>query len=241
MASVAHLERSLDRLHARARALPALHRFTTCTRILLAVGFVPPALVKVQGERFTTMGIDTPVGFFFEAMYRTGAYWQFIGWAQVIAGLLLLVPATATLGAVLCFPIVLNIFVVTVALQFTGTPAVTGLMLLAVTYLLCWDYHRWKALLPGFSAPVEVPEPRRHGPRTAGERLERGAYVVGTVAGMAVFGATRGYLPTREMLFAFLALGFAAMVALAAAWAMQLREHVREARTVPSGARVAAG
>lgn len=74
-------ELALDRLHARVRANPLLQRFTVCTRILLAVGFIPPSLVKIQGERFTTMPVEHPVGFFSEAMYRTGAHWNFIGWA----------------------------------------------------------------------------------------------------------------------------------------------------------------
>jgi hypothetical protein len=36
-----------------------------------------------------------------------------------------------------------------VAVGFGGTQVVSGLMLLANIYLLCWDYDRWKELLPG--------------------------------------------------------------------------------------------
>ena len=43
----------------------------------------------------------------------------------------LLVPRLTTIGAVMFFPIVLNIFVITVAVHFTGTPFITGPMLLA--------------------------------------------------------------------------------------------------------------
>lgn len=88
------LEQLLDRLHARARASLLLRYFAAVNRILLATGFIPPALVKIRGERFTEMDLEAPVGFFFEAMYRTGTYWQFLGWAQAIAGVLLLIPAT---------------------------------------------------------------------------------------------------------------------------------------------------
>ncbi|HET6668759.1 MAG TPA: hypothetical protein VFH15_00875 [Pyrinomonadaceae bacterium] len=42
------------------------------------------------------------------------------------------------------FPLILNIFVITVSMHFTGTPVITGLMLLANIYLLCWDYDRLK-------------------------------------------------------------------------------------------------
>jgi len=136
----------LDRLHARVRASRLLGWFTVFTRVVLALAFVPSGLTKLLGNRFTRLGVDDPVGFFFEALYRTGSYWNFLGLCQLAAALLLLVPRTATLGALVYFPIVLNIFVLTVSMRFTGTPFITGLMLLANVYLLCWDYGRLKCL-----------------------------------------------------------------------------------------------
>jgi len=118
--------------------------FTVFTRVLLAIGFTPSGLKKVFGMRFTQIGIDNPVGFFFEAMYQSGFYWNFLGWSQIIAAVLLLIPKTATLGAILYFPIILNIFLITVSMSFTGTPIITGLMLLACIYLLVWDYKKLK-------------------------------------------------------------------------------------------------
>jgi uncharacterized membrane protein YphA (DoxX/SURF4 family) len=115
--------------------------------VLLAVGFIPSGLTKVLGNRFTRLGLDSPVGFFFEALYRTGFYWRFLGLCQLAAAALLLVPRTATLGAVVYFALILNIFVITVSVGFVGTPFITGLMLLASVYLLCWDYDRLKRLL----------------------------------------------------------------------------------------------
>ena len=138
---------ALDRAHARARGERVLRIFTVVTRILLALGFTPSGITKVLGNRFTILGIDNPVGFFFEAMYRTGYYWRFLGLCQLIAALLLLIPRTATIGALVYFPLILNIFVITVALDFRGTPVITGLMLLANIYLLCWDYDKLKRLL----------------------------------------------------------------------------------------------
>jgi uncharacterized membrane protein YphA (DoxX/SURF4 family) len=137
----------LARAHARVRRERLLRIFTVVTRILLALGFVPSGLTKVLGNRFTILGIDNPVGFFFEAMYRTGFYWRFLGLCQLAAALLLLIPRTATVGALVYFPLILNIFVITVALDFRGTPFITGLMLLANIYLLCWDYDKLKPLV----------------------------------------------------------------------------------------------
>lgn len=204
------MESFLDRLHARARGSFALQRLAIISRLLLALAFVPTALIKVQGLPFTVMGTDTPVGHFFDAMHRTGGYWRFIGWGQLLAGLLLLIPRTATLGAVMFLPIILNIFVITVALGFKGTPFVTGPMLLAAVFLLCWDYDRLKGLL---FWPVErrVPVPAAV-PVT---RLELGGYLLGTAAGLVVLSAQRSLVPARLVLPALAAGGVAALLVLA--------------------------
>ena len=154
------MELLLDRLHLRARAQPALQRLAVISRILLALAFIPTGLVKLMGERFTLLGIDNPIGSFFEAMYRTGLYWRFLGASQLAAGALLLVPRWAHLGAAAFLPIVLNIFVVTVALAFRGTPVVTGLMLAAVLLLCAWDWHRFRPLLTKAPPLAEVPVQR---------------------------------------------------------------------------------
>jgi hypothetical protein len=176
----------LRALHEHARRLAALHRLAVISRILLALAFVPTALVKVTGRRFTTISAQTPIGYFFEAMYQSGAYWRFLGWSQLVAGVLLLVPATSTVGAILFFPIILNIFVITVSLHFTGTPVITGMMLLASTFLLCWDYHRLAPLLWGPDAAYHPPAP------PAFPRIERIGYMVGAVGALAVLFLTRG-------------------------------------------------
>jgi hypothetical protein len=95
---------------------------------------------------------------------------------------LLLIPSASTLGAVLFFPIILNIFLITFSLEFTGTPLVTGGMLLANLFLLCWDWHRLKPLFFAHAAPVAFPEPAE-GPPLA-TRLERAGYVAVTVGGI---------------------------------------------------------
>lgn len=145
---------TLDNLHQSVKRRQSALWFTRFTRLLLAVGFLPSGLTKLLGDRFTSLSPATPIGYFFEALYQTGYYWRFLGAAQLLAALLLLIPATSTLGALVYFPIILNIFIITVALHFTGTPVITGLMLLASIYLLCWDYDKLKQLVlpaPGAS------------------------------------------------------------------------------------------
>lgn len=141
------LVRALDQLHQTVQHYRWSIWFTRLTRVLLALGFLPSDLTKLLGNRFTSLSPDTPIGYFFEALYQTGAYWRFIGAAQLLAAILLLIPVTTTLGAVLYFPIILNIFIITISLHFRGTPVITGLMLLGSLYLLCWDYNKLKYLI----------------------------------------------------------------------------------------------
>jgi hypothetical protein len=179
------LESRLSGLHARARATPALHRLAVISRILLALAFVPSSIVKVMGQRFTSISASTPIGYFFEALYQSGAYWRFLGLAQLVSAILLLIPKTSTLGAVLCFPIILNIFIITVSLHFTGTPVITGLMLLASLFLVCWDYHRVAPLLFGRMPSTAL--------RTVTfSQLERAGFALGTLSSLGVLMSTRG-------------------------------------------------
>lgn len=222
--SVRRVEQALDRLHTRARGTLALHYFAAMNRILLAVGFVPTALVKIRGERFTSISTSNPIGAFFEAMYQTGGYWQFIGWAQLAGGLLLLVPRTATLGAILFFPIILNIFVITVALEFTGTPVIAGGMLLANAFLICWDWHRLKPILFPRAAQLAVEEPITP-PRTTGTaRLEVGGYVAVTAGMMGALLWTRGSFP-GALVLPCLVLALLGGMALLASFALRLRRR----------------
>jgi uncharacterized membrane protein YphA (DoxX/SURF4 family) len=139
---------TLDRVHRAVVRLPALAVLTVATRLLLAVGFIPPGLAKVLGNRFTLLPPEgSAVGLFFEGFFQSGAYYGFVGLMQVAAGVMLLVPGTALLGALLYLPIVVNIFVITVALQFRGTWLIAGAMLFANLYLLAWDYDRLRTIV----------------------------------------------------------------------------------------------
>jgi hypothetical protein len=121
------------------------------TRYLLGGGFVFASLIKIKGLRFTTeSGENEAFGtafHFFETMYRTGIYWQFLGWGQLIAGLLLMTQRYAKLGAVVNFPIILNVFVITISMDFNYTPVITGMMLFANTILLIWHWNELRSLL----------------------------------------------------------------------------------------------
>ena len=137
----------LESLHIKIYHKKIFKLFTWGTRILLFLAFLPSGLKKLLGERFTILGVDTPVGFFFEALYQTGFYWNFIGFMQLLAGLLLLIPKTSFLGALIYFPIIINILVIVISMNFTGTPYIAGLMLIGNIYLLLWDYKKVKRIV----------------------------------------------------------------------------------------------
>lgn len=120
--------------------------FTIACRIGLALGFIPSGIVKIIGERFTGLPAHHPLGQYFDALHHTGYYYTFIGIAQVTVALLLLIPRTALLGALMYFPIILNICILAYATRFEGT-RITTLMVLASLYLLCWDYDRLKYIV----------------------------------------------------------------------------------------------
>jgi uncharacterized membrane protein YphA (DoxX/SURF4 family) len=122
--------------------------FTTFCRIILALGFIPSGLVKIMGERFTSLSDNHPMGHYLEALYHTGYYYTSIGILQVTAAILLLIPRTALLGAIIYFPIILNICILSFAVRFDGSLFTSPLMVLTNVYLLCWDYDRLKYILP---------------------------------------------------------------------------------------------
>ena len=181
----------IDELFIRARSSAFLLRFTLFTRILLAAGFIPTGMVKLLGRRFTTMPDTTPIGAFFESMYQTGLFWNFIGVAQVVAGVLLLAPRHAHFGALLFLPIIASINVINLALGFGLTTVVTALMLLAALYLCCWDYDRFRGLFTTRSF-----EARRRIPTLELDRWERVGFTVVAVALLAFFGWTRDFVPS---------------------------------------------
>jgi hypothetical protein len=168
----------VDRLHAWVIEQPTLRLFTAIVRVLLALAFVPSGLVKILDRPFTTLPVSDPVGYFFAGFFSAHGYYRFVGVAQWTAAALLLAPRTATLGALVYLPIVVNIFAITVAIgpAFAGTRVVTGLMLLGDLHLLCWDWDRWKNMLP-FTAPAHG----RHGDTTitVGLLLAAGAGFLG--------------------------------------------------------------
>jgi hypothetical protein len=121
------------------------------TRYLIGGAFVFASIIKIKGKRFTSeSGALNPIDsawHFFETMYQSGLYWKFIGVVQLIAGCMLMTQRYAKLGALCNLPIITNIFIITLSYNFTNTPIITGMMLLANLMLIFWDWNELKVLV----------------------------------------------------------------------------------------------
>lgn len=134
-------------------------------RILLAFAFIVAGLVKISGERFAN-GLSElhPLGAYLEALHHTGYYYTFIGYAQVLAGIFLLIPQTVLVGALIYFPIIVNICILSFAVRFEGSFVSSPLMVLANLYILVWHYDKLKYILPfnSYSKAVSIPRPNKY-------------------------------------------------------------------------------
>ena len=129
-------------------------------RCLLAWGFIAAGLIKIIGERFASgLSIKHPMGAYLEALHHTGFYYPFIGVAQLAAGILLIIPRTVLLGALLYFPIIFNIWVLSWAVRFEGSLFTSTLMVLANLYILLYNYDRLQFIFPVKSSQLRYKAP----------------------------------------------------------------------------------
>lgn len=139
--------------------------FSIFCRLTLAYAFIVAGMVKIMGERFAS-GLSTihPMGSYLEALHHTGYYYTFIGIAQVSAAILLIIPRTVTIGALLYFPIIVNIWLLSFAVRFEGSLVTSPLMVFATLYLLVWNYDRLRYIVPyrQFSALGIIQKPTKY-------------------------------------------------------------------------------
>ncbi|WP_294281449.1 DoxX family protein [uncultured Chryseobacterium sp.] len=129
-------------------------------RYLIALAFVPSGFTKVIGERFTQLPKSEAVGQFFEAIYQSGAYYNFLGLAQIITAVLLMTQRFALIGTFLFLAITANIWMITISLPFKGTWIITSLMMFAGLVLLYWDKNRIAALYSERDVPSKKYAPK---------------------------------------------------------------------------------
>lgn len=171
-----------------ARKNPLLFRFTLGVKILLALGFIPTGAVKLAGLRFATnLDITSGAGELFEILFQSGYYWAFLGLAQVLAAILILWERTAAIGSILFLAIISNIFLITISYEFSYTPVVSFLILLASLWLVFWEWHRIRYLFFTNSPPFLYVKQLN-----LSTKFEKVVYTTGFIAGLLFFTALRG-------------------------------------------------
>jgi uncharacterized membrane protein YphA (DoxX/SURF4 family) len=142
--------------------------FSIFCRVTLAYAFIAAGVVKIVGERFAN-GLSPlhPMGAYLEALHHTGYYYTFVGYAQVLAAILLLIPRTVTLGALLYLPIITNIWILSYAVRFEGSIVTSPLMVLANLYILAWNYDQVRYILPftRYSKEASLKKPEKYSTR----------------------------------------------------------------------------
>lgn len=132
------------------RAILKENRATRLLYWLIRAGmgatFIISGLRKWPGVKFTALPVENPVGAYFQAMYETGFYWNFIGYFQIAVGLMIFLNRFAALSSLLMMPVTVNIFLVSIALRMTGTPLITAAMLLGNAFLLYWHYPNYRSI-----------------------------------------------------------------------------------------------
>ncbi len=135
-----------ERIHSDIKQRLFFKFFYGFVRISMSLTFILSGIRKVPGIKFTMIPIEDPIGFFFEAMYQTGFYWNFIGYYQIIVGIMILFNRLVAMSVLLMMPVTVNIFLISIALEMQGTPLITSAMLLANIFLMVWHFNNYKTI-----------------------------------------------------------------------------------------------
>lgn len=111
-------------------------------RYLIALAFVLSDFTKLSGERSARPPKTLAVGHFFEVMYQSGKYYNFLGVAQLITAILLVAHRFALIGTPSFFAITGNIWMIAISFHFKATWTITSVMVLVGLILLVLDKNR---------------------------------------------------------------------------------------------------
>ncbi|OYU81546.1 MAG: DoxX protein [Flavobacterium sp. BFFFF1] len=111
----------------------------------------PTAIVeKVQkGEAVAPNTEILKIKNYIFGMKQTGFFWEFLGIVELAAGILLISQVFSGVGALIALPVVLNIFLFHLFLEFeeTGELLQTAGLLLINLVLIGFTYKTWKSLV----------------------------------------------------------------------------------------------
>ncbi|MDN4164567.1 hypothetical protein QWY31_03585 [Cytophagales bacterium LB-30] len=111
----------------------------SATAIFLGFTFFGAGMAKLYAEH-QFIGWIGPVWLIEQLeQYKLGLYAHFIALSQVVIGFTLLTPRFRSLGAVMLVPMLLNILLITISQQWTGTPYLVSILLGMNGFLLFMD------------------------------------------------------------------------------------------------------
>jgi len=146
------------RTHAAVRA------WIMASRWVLGLSYLLAAPSKIAGHEFARAAKDPAIHEFFAHLLAIGPLWRLMGVAQLVAGVCLLIPRTAALGALVALGVTAGIEVTLWSQGFNTADRVAGLILGAMQLsLLVWEYPRLRLLLS--AAPDNEIEPQPFSPR----------------------------------------------------------------------------
>ena len=134
-----------------------LNWFVINLRYLIGFGFIPSGFKKIIGNPFANPGQEGAFFEYLDALHATGFYYEMIGWAQVIAAVLLITQRFASLGAIIFLPIIFNIMIFTLSTIGSLTPLIASLMFLGISFLVLWDYYKWINIFSADNHLIPIP------------------------------------------------------------------------------------
>jgi hypothetical protein len=134
-----------------------LNWFVINLRFIIGFGFLPSGIKKILGNPFANPGQEGAFMEYLDALFATGLYYEVIGWAQVIAAVLLITQRYSTIGAILFLPIIFNIMVLTISTIGSLTPVIATLMFLGILFLMLWDYYKWINIFSSDNKLISIP------------------------------------------------------------------------------------
>jgi uncharacterized membrane protein YphA (DoxX/SURF4 family) len=111
-----------------------------CTFIYAGIGKIVYIDTILQYSNFE----GNQVNKLLKAMAIHRYFWLFIGFVQLLGGVLVATQRLAFLGSLILLIISLNIVVITLPYDFAFTPVIAILLFLATFFILSWDFERIK-------------------------------------------------------------------------------------------------
>jgi uncharacterized membrane protein YphA (DoxX/SURF4 family) len=91
------------------RAHAAVRAWITASRWILGLSYLLAAPSKIAGHEFARAAKDPAIHEFFAHLFAIGPLWRLRGVTQLVAGMCLLIPRTAALGALVALGVTTGI------------------------------------------------------------------------------------------------------------------------------------